>query len=176
MVRAELEASSSGIVNAFRDRNVSQIAVTGGIATLGFSVAAAMGSIINRVVGLDRLPNSRAANGMIAVSAAVAAMLQIKFFGPAYGGAMAIGSIVAVGAFLLLAIFGDVDAVSEFRKMGIGSGGGVISGQPDQLGDVPPPEEGWEILPGNNMSSGCSTCGGGTTTATKQAASTGHYR
>lgn len=150
MVYANLETASRSVADAFRERDITTLATTGALASLGFVVATTVGSGLSRTLGLDI--NSRLSMAALTVGAVLAAMGQLRFFGDAIGGAMSIGALVAVGTGAILTVVGpSMDRGGYFR--------GAVS-EADMSENLPTPDGVTKALP---STASCSACGGGTT-------------
>lgn len=104
MVKADLQRASGSVAEAFRERDIKTLALTGGVATFGFIAAVSVGSIINNTLGISG--SSRAGAATVAVGAVLSALAGLHFLGPAVGGAMSIGALVALGSGVVLTALG----------------------------------------------------------------------
>lgn len=116
MVTAEIERSSAGVVEAFEDRDVGTIALTGGLAVVGFSIAMTAGGVLSRAVVDGSWPPSRTEALVMGVGAMAVAAGGVKFL-PAYlAGPLAIGSMVAMGALAMFTVFGSGTEAAQMAR------------------------------------------------------------
>lgn len=171
MVQADIQRSTQGVASAFEDRDIQTIAVTGGLAAVGFAVALTVGGTLASFTPGGLMPFGRLEAVVVGLGAMLAAMGGLSVLPSYLGGPLAVGAIVAVGMAFLSAIIGAHDEFDEGRIRGIMNSADFSNSKM------------FSRALRSSATTGCSTCGtsGGGSNVQRvrtvaQGSSNGHFR
>lgn len=146
MVTADIEKSTDSISQAFRKRDLTTIALTGALASVGLVVAASVGAAFSGFALPGSPTQSRLGLALIGVGAAVVGYAGVEHVGGAVGGGLALGSLVVVGLSVIGAVAGPMPVLDDARFRGLVAD--ADAGLPDA-----------SLSAVTGKMTGCSTCG-----------------